>query len=267
MKPISDTAFYCCGVRMDDAASAGPLCGDTYAKIFMSERGIGIYDAFREEAGPNASNVVRHRIIDDLLRDELRKNRNLQIILIGAGFDSRAYRLEGGRWIELDEPAVISYKNDRLPVSSCPNDLQRVPIEFSTESLEEKLLPFAAGAPTVFVIEGVFIYLEEGAKKNLLQTLRRLFPDHRLICDLMTRKFFDRYARRFNEKIVKMGTSFNVMDYPDRFLIGNGYRLLEKHSIVRRAIRLGAMRIPGPMFYLCLHTLRTGYGIYVFAPG
>ena len=32
MKPISLTAFYCCGVRMRDAESDKPVCGDVYAK-------------------------------------------------------------------------------------------------------------------------------------------------------------------------------------------------------------------------------------------
>jgi len=31
MKPISKTAFYCCGVRMQDAESSNPICGDVYA--------------------------------------------------------------------------------------------------------------------------------------------------------------------------------------------------------------------------------------------
>ena len=36
MKPISKTAFYCCGVRMQDAERQKPVCGDNYAKVFMN---------------------------------------------------------------------------------------------------------------------------------------------------------------------------------------------------------------------------------------
>jgi O-methyltransferase involved in polyketide biosynthesis len=43
-------------------------------------------------------------IIDDLLREELVANPNLTVVIIGAGFDTRAFRLQGGTWIELDEP-------------------------------------------------------------------------------------------------------------------------------------------------------------------
>ena len=139
MNPISKTAFYCCGVRMQDAERSNPICNDIYAKTFMNDDGLQILEAFKDEPRPNASNVARHRIIDDLLRQELIAHPNLSIVIIGSGFDSRAYRLNGGTWIELDEPQVISYKNERLPVSSCENELHRIPIDFSTESLEEKL--------------------------------------------------------------------------------------------------------------------------------
>src|SRR5690349_375784 len=113
MNPISKTAFYCCGIRMQDAERQNPVCGDTYAKVFMNDEGLQIFEAFKDETSPNASSVARHRIIDDFLRQELLIHPDLCIILIGAGFDSRAFRLKGGTWIELDEPQVIEYKNER----------------------------------------------------------------------------------------------------------------------------------------------------------
>ena len=104
MKPISRTAFYSCGVRMQDAERSTSVCGDSYAKAFMNEEGLRILEAFQDETSPNASNVARHRIIDDFLRQELLANPSLCVVIIGAGFDSRAFRLKGGTWVELDEP-------------------------------------------------------------------------------------------------------------------------------------------------------------------
>ena len=137
MKPISRTAFYCCGVRMRDAERERPVCGDVYAKVFMNEDGLGILETFKDETAPNSSNVARHRIIDDLLRQELAAHPDLRVVIIGAGFDTRAYRLKGGTWLELDEPQVIAYKNERLPASDAQNKLQRIAIDFSTDSLAD----------------------------------------------------------------------------------------------------------------------------------
>ena len=248
---------------MQDAVSANPVCGDTYAQIFMNADGLRILEAFKDEARPNASNVARHRIIDDFLRKELGANPNLQIVLIGAGFDSRAYRLNGGKWIELDEPQIISYKNARLPVAESKNHLQRIPIDFATDSLEQKLAPYSSPDPVVVVIEGVFMYLETDAIRHLLHALRRLFPRHKLICDLMNRGFFEKYSRTLHEKITGMGTKFIITDNPDEIFINNGYRSVARVSIVGQAIEWGSIGIPKILFRLFLHTLAQGYSIYV----
>lgn len=267
IKPVSKMAFYCCGVRMQDAESGNPVCGDTYAKVFMNEDGMRILAAFGDETWPNASNVARHRIIDDLLRQELGMNPELQIILIGAGFDSRPYRLTGGKWIELDEPQIISYKNEQLALTDCKNELQRIPIDFATESLEQKLAPFSSTDPVLVVIEGVFIYLEEDAIRHLLMALRRLFARHKLICDLVNRRFIEKYSRTFYEKIAALGASFKIMENPDEIFIRHGYHPVGKISIVGRAIKWSASIIPEIFFHIFMPVLTQGYSINVFEAG
>jgi O-methyltransferase involved in polyketide biosynthesis len=96
---------------MRDAEHDQPVCGDVYAKAFMNEEGLRVLEKFKDETATNSSNVARHRIIDDFLRQELLDHPDLRVVIIGAGFDSRAYRLKGGSWFELDEPQVIVYKD------------------------------------------------------------------------------------------------------------------------------------------------------------
>lgn len=265
MKPISKTAFYCCGVRMQDADRSNPVCNDIYAKTFMNEDGLQILETFKDEEKTNTSSVARHRIIDDLLRQELLAKPDLTVVIIGAGFDSRAYRLKGGTWVELDEPQVIAYKNDRLPVSNSENELHRIPIEFSTDSLQEKLSSFATRNPVVVVIEGVFIYLEEDTIRQLLQTLRRVFPQHKLICDLMSKDFFEGNAKTVHEKITGMGTSFKfTVVKPDAIFLENGYRRVEEIPIVEKAVVFEAPDIPSGVLDTIRPTLPQGYSVYVF---
>lgn len=265
MKPISKTAFYCCGVRMQDAESDNPVCNDVYAKTFMNEDGLRIHEAFAGETSPNASNVARHRIIDDRLRAELAKDTDLLVVTIGAGFDSRPFRLTGGTWIELDEPQVIAYKNERLPAAESKNPLTRIAIDFQSESTEEKLGDFAREAAVAIVIEGVFIYLERDEITRLLQTLRRLFPRHKLLCDLMNRKFFEKYSRSLQEKINDIGTEFKfTTEQPEKIFLENGYRLAEKTSIVESAVSFGSIKMPKILLKTLLRDLAKGYAIYVF---
>jgi methyltransferase (TIGR00027 family) len=265
MKPISKTAFYCCGVRMRDAEREQPVCGDTYARVFMNEQGLQILETFKDETRPNASNVGRHRIIDDLLRQELITHPSLTVVIIGAGFDTRAFRLKGGTWIELDEPQVITYKEERLPASTSENELQRIPIDFATDSLEQKHDSSSDRNPVTVVIEGVLMYLEEETIDTLLQTLRRLFPEHKLICDLMTRDFFEKNASTIHEKLTGMGATFKfTIANPEELFVRNGYRQLEKIPIVEKAVLFEAGEIPPDVWQTIQPTLPQGYDIHVF---
>src|ERR1700752_3073934 len=110
MKPVSRTAFYCTGVRALDAERLQPACGDRYAERFMDEDAWRAFEPFRLFTGPNASNAKRHRIIDDLLRERRSADRERRIILIGAGFDSRAFRLTGGGWLQRGEPQGVRWE-------------------------------------------------------------------------------------------------------------------------------------------------------------
>jgi len=202
------------------------------------------------------------------VRHELSANPNLRVIIIGAGFDTRAFRLNGGTWIELDEPQVIAYKEERLPASDAKNELHRIPIDFSMDSLEEKLSPFASDAPVLVIVEGVFMYLEQNMIDQGLQTLRRQFPHHKLICDLMTREFFEKYGKTIHEKLVGMGATFKfTVENPEEIFLNNDYRLVDRIPIIEQSVRFKIPRVPGFILKLFTRFLPHGYSIYVFSHG
>lgn len=265
MKPISKTAFFCCGSRMEDARSGRSLCGDTYAGLFMDGEGMRILESFKDERKPKASAVARHRIIDDLLRKELSASNDLLTVVIGAGFDSRAYRLGGGVWVELDEPQVFAFKDSRLPVSDCPNKLHRIPIDFATESVVEKLSRFSEYYPVVVVIEGVLPYLDEEKIRGLLGSLRLVFPRHKLICDVMTRRFLDKYGKTLRKQIARLGVHIGEMvEDPDKIIRLDGYRLVERVSIVETQLKFaGSWRLwfPLPVARAIWPTATSGYTV------
>jgi methyltransferase (TIGR00027 family) len=265
MDSVSLTAFYCCGVRMDDAERPRPICGDRYAKVFMNDEGRRVYENFLDERYPNGSNVTRHRIIDDLLRARLLEDAARPILIIGAGFDTRAFRLKGGRWTEVDEKALINYKNARLPSAGCPNPLERVAVDFSSDWLPEVLERYRGAGRVTIVIEGVLLYLEPAQITRMLDILHRRLPNHELICDLATRRFAERYSRKIRERLERLGAVFKFNeDDPERFIRDLGYRRVQRISIVERAAALRAIPLPRFVVRTFLRGLRRGLGVYVF---
>jgi methyltransferase (TIGR00027 family) len=263
--PISRTAYYTLGVRAWDAAQPKPLCGDSFAASFMNAEVESVWEQFKGFPRPNASNAARHAIIDEHLSAELAKDPKARVVVIGAGFDTRAFRLKGGQWIEVDEPAIITYKEARLPAATAPNPLIRVAIEFSQESLTERLAPFSGQERTHVIIEGVLMYLTQAQRRELLQSLRGLFPRHFIYCDLMRKSFFNRYARDLHQKFVAMGTTFTELsERPERLFTEAGYRPLAWTSIALRAAELRSFGIPQFAVRWFLRTLRRGFCVWKF---
>jgi methyltransferase (TIGR00027 family) len=268
MKPISKTAYYCTGVRMLDAASPDPVCNDQYAKLFMDSAALAIFERFKGLTGPNEGNIMRHWIIDDRVRGVVAKDPAARIFLLGAGFDSRAYRLPGGIWTELDQPEVIRLKNERLPASSCKNPLTRVPIDFSEEALRDVLSPFATDEHVVAIVEGVFLYLEREEMQSIIGSLAAVFPNQTLFCELMTPAFFRKYSRAFNDVVKTLGIEFRYIDDRQEELFTDaGYRLEEKISIIGTASHRGHLSVAPRFLVPFLRSAVNGYSVCEFTLG
>ncbi|WP_414654252.1 class I SAM-dependent methyltransferase [Hyalangium sp.] len=76
---------------MADAAAPRPICGDRCASRFVDEEARRIWERFKGFKSPNASNAARHRIIDELVQEKRSPQRHARVVVIGAGFDTRAY--------------------------------------------------------------------------------------------------------------------------------------------------------------------------------
>lgn len=267
LEPIARTAFYCCALRAADAATVHPVCDDTFASRLLDE---GIREQIRpllRFRGPAISNVARHRLIDDLLRHALREEPGRRIILLGAGFDTRAFRLAGGRWWEIEDPALVAFKEGRLPASSAPNPLIRIPVSFQTEALATHVGPLAGDDPAVVVLEGVSMYLPDRVLHELATTVRQYLPRATLIADLMSPAFSRSFGAPVRRELRKFGAPFaDWHHHPRETIEAAGYRVRQVHSIAGRAREAGTLRMPRWVLNTLLRGFRDGYAVWVFEP-
>lgn len=97
-----------------------------------------------------------------------------QVVVIAAGYDSRAWRLArpGVRFFEVDHPATQTDKRARAPQGGPAF----VPADLPADRLVD-VLPaagFVIGEPAVFTVEGLTQYLTEAAVAELAATLASL---------------------------------------------------------------------------------------------
>jgi methyltransferase (TIGR00027 family) len=119
--------------------------------------------------------VVRTRYIDDYLKTCINDGIQ-QLVILGAGYDSRAYRIEGLKGkvkvFEVDNPATQRAKIEELKklFESLPDHIVYVPINFGKDKLDQRL--FASGyqenLKTLFIWEGVTMYLTAEAVDDTL---------------------------------------------------------------------------------------------------
>ncbi|MBF0447445.1 MAG: class I SAM-dependent methyltransferase [Magnetococcales bacterium] len=105
-----------------------------------------------------------------------------QIVSLGAGFDTLLWRLHQKHptihLIEIDHPSTSIVKQAALSVEKkSASTLNFLPVDLSCHSLREVLQEFDGFDPqrkTLFICEGVLMYLDEQAVVTVLKTLQRL---------------------------------------------------------------------------------------------
>ena len=154
--------------------------------------------------------AVRSRFAEDTLRTAIDHGVS-QYVLIGAGFDTFAYRnpYPDTRVIEIDHPATQAEKKRRLAAAgiALPNHVSLIPADLSVRSLGEALASsaFEPQKAAVFAWLGVIPYLELPAIETTLRYIAALPTGTEIVFDygiprsslnFIGRLVFDRMASR-----------------------------------------------------------------------
>lgn len=123
--------------------------------------------------------TARTKYFDDALLHALRSGVR-QVVILGAGFDTRAYRfqqqLAGVRFFEVDYGPTQEYKKRRLRgiFGRVPAHVGFVAMDFTRDELfaELRKAGYSERLPTIFLWEGVVPYLPEAAVKDTLRFVR-----------------------------------------------------------------------------------------------
>jgi methyltransferase (TIGR00027 family) len=167
------------------------ICCDPFAKRFLSARyrpfliGRPVRAATERLiesmfAGHHYYVVARTRYFDDALVTSLVEPLE-QLVILGAGYDSRAYRfadrLSRTTVFEVDHPATSRAKREatsRFPRDGVAPQVAYVPVDFTVDTLAERLIRsgYAPDARTLFLWEGVTPYLDGEAVDGTLEFVR-----------------------------------------------------------------------------------------------
>ncbi|MFJ2376851.1 class I SAM-dependent methyltransferase [Streptomyces sp. NPDC087769] len=123
---------------------------------------------------------LRTRVLDDFLLRSVHTGDARQVVLLGAGLDSRAFRLDwppGCAVFEIDREGVLAFKHMVLDGLSATPKAARIPVPIDLRADWAGALAdagFDMDAPSVWLAEGLLFYLPAAAETDLIDTVDRL---------------------------------------------------------------------------------------------
>lgn len=218
------------------------VCYDPFAEDFLSIkfrflkywpfRPIALWVVERIIPGLAGDVIGRVRYIDDCLKAGINDGLE-QLVILGAGYDSRAYRFNelknGIKVFELDHPATQKVKVGKVKkiLGSLPPHVVYIPIDFNKDNLENKLLEkgYDKNLKTFFIWEGVTMYLsDEAIDETLTFVACNSKQGSSIIFDYVFKSFLDETMKMEGiQQIEMVRRAYERLDAPltdERFTFG-----------------------------------------------
>jgi methyltransferase (TIGR00027 family) len=218
----------------------------------------------RRWPGPRPSAVARTRVIDDALQRAVDRGLD-QLVLLGAGYDSRPYRLRGVRAVrvfEVDHPATQAVKRRVVEdlFGEPPAHVSYVPVDFDRDELGAATAAagLVSGRRTYIIWEGVLAYLTPEAVDATLRWAGGIAgPGTELAFTYVHRGLLDGthrfpHAEPWVGSVRAAGEPFVFGLDPGTlgaFLADRGWRLLEDLSTTEALAQYGRDLRRVPSFY------------------
>jgi len=153
----------------------------------------------REKSTPGVVGGILCRTcyIDDVLTNAIKEGVGT-VVNLGAGMDTRAFRITGVEnieYYELDLPEVLKAKRAYVDkkIGELPSNLSLVPIDFNSQDLGEELKKagYTLSSRTLFIWEGVTQYISKEAVDNTLEYVAQAATGSRIVFTYVLESFIN----------------------------------------------------------------------------
>jgi methyltransferase (TIGR00027 family) len=190
VRDISDTALWVAYYRAQETDRPDALFRDPFARALAGERGERIAKA-QTFGDKNAwSFMARTVLFDRFITAAVRGGADL-VVNLAAGLDTRPYRMDLPktlRWVDVDLPGILDYKESVLRGAAPVCALERVRLDLSDVSARRALFARLgqASSRAAVVTEGLLLYLAREEVASLAHDLAAVSPFQIWITDLVS---------------------------------------------------------------------------------
>jgi methyltransferase (TIGR00027 family) len=229
--PLALTARWTASARASESSRDDCLFKDPWATALGGEEGA---EWLAERGGSGNLMVIRTRYFDDFLQTAAYQHGLQQIVMLAAGLDTRAYRLqwpEGTHLFELDQKVVLQYKAQVLRNAGALPTCKRTEIAVDlTGHWQEELLTagFDPEQPSAWLLEGILFYLPNDAITGMLADVSAMATaGSRMGFDVINSlTLTSPITKGWIEMQSKSGAPWlGALDDPESFLAGIGWNV------------------------------------------
>jgi methyltransferase (TIGR00027 family) len=253
IRDVSDTARWMAVYRARETERDDAVFRDPYARALAGERGERIANAmtFGDE---NAWSFIARTYLFDRFVARLVQHGADTILNLAAGLDTRPYRLAlppSLRWVEVDLPDILDYKEEVLGDAKPTCALERVRLDLSNEDGRRGLFAdLGRRARQVAVIaEGLVIYLMPDAVAALARDLAGPASFQHWVLDLASPGLVEMMKQSMGDAMREAGAPFLFAPAEGPpFFSPHGWQPIEVRPLLKTASKLERLPLALRMF-------------------
>src|SRR6266542_1123730 len=223
-----------------------PLFSDPHARRLAGPRGEQIVATMPKARAWAWPMIVRTAVMDELILRAVARDRVDTVLNLAAGLDTRPYRLPlppSLRWVEVDFPDVIAYKQEQLAGERPACALEQVGIDLADVARRRALfgeIGAVGGARRVLVVsEGLLVYLTPEQVAALAEDLAAQPSFRWWLIDLASPRLLKMMEKTWGRAVAAGNAPFRFAP-PEgtAFFSAHGWREAEFRSMWEESLRL-----------------------------
>src|SRR5579884_710125 len=175
LRNISDTALWVAVYRARETERPNALFHDPFARKLAGARGEQIAQELAKAQRYEWPYVARTLRFDQIISEQVKHGTDL-VLNLAAGLDARPYRMElpaSLKWVEVDLPGMIDYKEELLAGEKPRCALECVRLDLADVGARRQLFQRlgSSARKALIVTEGLLVYLTREENAVLAQDL------------------------------------------------------------------------------------------------
>jgi methyltransferase (TIGR00027 family) len=253
IRDISDTARWMAVYRARETRRRDAIFRDPFAKELAGERG----EQIAKSTGLGEENdwpfVARTYLFDRVIAKQVAAGADL-VLDLAAGLDTRPYRMDlpsSLRWVEVDMPEILDYKEAILGDAKPACAVERVRLDLSNSDARRGLFArLGRGTTNVLVIsEGLVIYLMPAEVAALAEDLAVPDSFRHWALDIASPGLLDMLKQRMGAVVAEAGAPFLFAPQEGpAFFESHGWKAEQVRSILKAAAKLERLPLMLRMF-------------------